>query len=145
MFGSDPSTRGFQHAAGAVAVAVAGALLLASPALAQQGGAQPQQDVDVSDQELRTFTEAFVDVQEIRDDLNREMEDAENADEAQALQEEADQRMVEIIEEEHDIGVERYNQISQAMRADSELYAQFEEIREELVEEQDEEGGGHSG
>lgn len=145
MFGSDPPTRRSQHAAGAVAVAVAGALLLASPALAQQGGAQPQQDVDVSDQELRTFTEAFIDVQEIRDDLNREMEDAQNAEEAQALQEEADQRMVEVIEEEHEIGIERYNQISQAMRADSELYAQFEELREELVEEQDEEGGGHSG
>lgn len=145
MFGSDPPIRRFQHAAGAMAVAVAGALLLASPALAQQGGAQPQQDVDVSDQELRTFTEAFIDVQEIRDDLNREMEDAQNADEAQALQEEADQRMVEVIEEEHEIGVERYNQISQAMRADSELYAQFEELREQVVEEQDEEGGGHSG
>lgn len=145
MFSHDRPGRGLRSAVGAAAVAVAGAFLLASPALAQEGGAQPQQEVDVSDQELETFTAAFVEVQELREELSREIENAENADEAQALQEESDQKMVEVIEEEHGLEVDRYNQISQALRTDRELYAQFEELREELTDQDDEEGGGYSG
>lgn len=142
MFGRDSSTRGRKHAAGALAVVAAGALLLASPALAQQGGAQAPQDIEVSDEDLRTFTEAFIDVQEIRDDLNRQLESAESPEQAQALQQEGQQRMVRMIEEEHELDIDRFNQISQAVQADPELHAAFKELREKLTEEEQEGGGG---
>lgn len=144
MFDPSRSRPVLRHAAAGAALAVAGALFFGSAAVAQEGAPPPDQEVDVSDSELETFTEAYLDVQEIRDELNREIEGAENAREAQALQEEADQEMVRVIEEQHEIGVERYNRVSQAVHADPELYEEFESLREELTD-RDEEGGGYPG
>lgn len=142
MFAETDRTSGIS-ATYAVAVAVfTGALfLLAQPAAAQQGqqGAPPAQDIEVSDDELESFTEAHLDVQELRQELDQAIQNAEDRQAAQAIQKQANQEMAAVIRDEHEMEINRYRQIAQAINQDPELRQKFQAIVDELTE--DEEGG----
>lgn len=142
MFAETDRTSGISAAYAVAAAVFTGALfLLAQPATAQQGqqGTPPAQDIEVSDGELETFTEAHLDVQEIRQEMDQAIQNAEDREAAQTIQKQANQEMAAVIQDEHEMEVNRYRQIAQAINQDPELRQEFQAIVDELTE--DEEGG----
>lgn len=131
--------------AAALAMLVGG-MMLSAPASAQQQQQQPQaqEQIEVSDDELETFAEAHLEVQEVRAELQATLQQSENAEEAQSAQQEANAEMVEIIQE-HDMTTERFSQIVSGINADPELQERFDEVVEELTEDEDDGGGGSVG
>jgi uncharacterized protein YggE len=83
-------------------------------------------------EELVTFTEAYVEIGEVRAEMSAELEAAESAEEADALQQEANERMMAVLDEK-DMTVERYGAITNILNTNEELRAQFEEIYQEIV------------
>lgn len=94
----------------------------------QYGAAAGQQQVDVSDEQLETYAEAEQKVQEIRDDFQQQMPNAESPEDAQALQQEAQQEMVSAVEDAG-LTVEEYNQIASQMQSNPELRERMESLR----------------
>lgn len=143
MFAETERTGGARAAYAVAAAVFTGALLaLAQPATAQQGqqGAPPAQDIEVADSELESFAEAYLDVQEIRKEMDRAIQNAGDREAARGIQKQANQEMAAVIQEEHDMEVKRYSLISRAINQDPELQKKFQTIIDELTE--DEEGGG---
>ncbi|MFP4245607.1 MAG: DUF4168 domain-containing protein [Halochromatium sp.] len=94
---------------------------------APQGGAgdpaaapPPPANLDVDDETVSEFADAFLSVQEISEDLTEELSDAPSAEAAQTLQREAQDKMAKSVEESG-ISVEQYNDIAVGMRQDPEL------------------------
>lgn len=87
-------------------------------------------------EELVTFTEAYIDVTVVQTELGEEVAQAESPEEANELQQEANEEILGILEE-HELEAERYREITMVLNADEELRADFEEIYIELTE-----GGG---
>lgn len=110
-----------------VAVATA-ALLVGAPAdsAAQQQTATPDRE------ELVTFTEAFVEIAEVRDEMTPAIAQAESQQEAAELQSTANERMIEILDE-HELDPQRYNTITQLINNDPEVRADFEAILDEIT------------
>lgn len=110
-----------------VAVATA-ALLIRAPAdsAAQQQTATPDRE------ELVTFTEAFVEIAEVRDEMTPAIAQAESQEEAADLQSTANERMIEILDE-HELDPQRYNTITQLINNDPEVRADFEAILDEIT------------
>jgi len=115
------------------------AALLASPlALAQQGQqgqqAQPmpqqQEAPDVSDEQIASFVEAYVAVNEVREEYTARLQEAEDQEEAQALQMEANDAMSAAIEDTG-LSVEEYQNVAMAVSADAEVREQVTQMLEE--------------
>lgn len=109
-------------------IAVAAAAIAAGPAwmsaaAAQGYGAptqqQPQQQPSFSDAELQTFAEAAMEVQQINQEYQPQMQQAQTPEEQQSIREEATEKMVEIIEQKG-LSVEQYNEIASAAQSDPE-------------------------
>ena len=113
------------------------ALLAAAPAMAQQDGQQDPaasgqgssysdpaasgaQDTNFSDSELQDFIQAQEGVMEVREDYIEQIEAADSQEKAQELQMEANDKMVEVIEE---IGMDipTYNSIATAYSSEPEV------------------------
>lgn len=103
------------------------ALALSGTAIAQQDGSgtqgamsQPEagQEVktDFSDGELKTFVDIQKDIGEVRNEYAQKIQTAEDQEEAQSLQAEARDSLINIVEEA-DLSVAQYNQIAQAYQA----------------------------
>lgn len=139
MFYGINRTRGASAVLAAASMFV-GAFVLVQPAAAQQGqqGPPAAQEIEVSDDELETFAEAHLEVQEIQLEMEQALQSAETAEAAQAIQQQANQEMGAVVEEEYGMEVNRYTQIAQAINQDPQLQEKFREIVEELRE--DEEG-----
>lgn len=82
--------------------------------------------------ELETFTEAYHEISQVRDEMSPALATAETAEEANALQQEANDQMMSILEG-HGLTVERYSAITQILNQDEELRAEFEAIYEEIT------------
>ncbi len=103
-------------------------ILLVGPAVAQQQEApppppqeqQPAPEVDVDEEELATVAEAYVAVQTLTNEFNQMVQEAEDAEEAQAVQAEYAERANETIRD-HDLSVERYDNVVRAATEDDEL------------------------
>jgi hypothetical protein len=120
-------------AAGAAVLALAGA-----PALAQEPGADPQQQpqpeyqpqppapgqapgtTEVSDEQIEQFAEAYSEVAQLRDSYTQQIVQAEDPDRATELQQEANEKMIEAVEDKG-LTVGEYNMIAEAMDRDPEL------------------------
>lgn len=105
------------------------ALLAAAPAIAQQDtqgsnysdpAASATQDTNFSDSELQEFIQAQEGVMEVREDYIEQIEAADSQEKAQELQMEANDKMVEVIEE---IGMDipTYNSIATAYSSEPEV------------------------
>lgn len=116
----------------------AAAFLLAAGANQAEAQVPAQQEMpETPDRpELVTFTEAYIAVTEVRMELNEELGDVTDPETANALQQEAQEEMMTVLEE-HELTPERYGEITTVLNADAELRSEFEEIYEELTE-----GGG---
>lgn len=109
-------------------IAVAAAAIAAGPvwmsaATAQGYGApaqqQPQQQPSFSDAELQTFAEAAMEIQQINQEYQPQMQQAQTPEEQQSIRDEATEKMVEAIEEKG-LSVEQYNEIASAAQSDPE-------------------------
>lgn len=115
-----------------ISVTASLAMLAAAPAMAQQDPAAEQgagyadpatqgaQDANFSDNELQQFVEAQAGVMEVREDYIAKIEAADSQQEAQELQMEANDKMVNVIEE---VGMDipSYNAIATAYSSQPEV------------------------
>lgn len=95
--------------------------------LAQQQPPQPpqpgMQQTQVSNTDVRKFAEIYVDVEQTRDLLSREMAEAESQQEAQEIQARMQEEIVATIEN-NGWSVERYNTVANAISSDPQLREQ---------------------
>ncbi|ANB01638.1 DUF4168 domain-containing protein [Ectothiorhodospira sp. BSL-9] len=96
----------------------------------EQQGAMPGADVDLSDDTIDAFVDAFVEVQKVNDDFAQRLENAADAEEAQALHQEAQEEMVQAVEGTG-MNVEEYNEVAMALQNDPELLDQVVQMAEE--------------
>ena len=109
------------------------ALLLILP-FASSASAQEASPPD--SQELEVFVETYVDIQEVREDVERQMALVTSEEEAAALQAQANERMGAALEE-NDFTIERYTEITNILNADEELRLEFQQKYQEALEERD--------
>ena len=132
-----------RHSILAGAAMTALALVLAPAAMAQETGAQPGQqpgqqppaeqqqpmqqqeapaveEHSFSDDELEQFAQAFVEVEEVRNEYGPRLGEAEDMESATEIQQEANELMTSAIED-NGLTVETYNAIAQSTQADPEL------------------------
>ena len=82
----------------------------------QMGGAQ----AEISEDDLKKFAEADSAVSEIRDDFSQRLSKADNQEEAQSLQMEAQEKMVEAVQSEG-LEIPKYNEIATRIQSDPQL------------------------
>lgn len=107
--------------------------LMAAPATAQEQQQPAQEMEEIPEAELETFAEAYIEIMDVRMDLEAQLQAAEDAEQANQLQQQANQEMLVILEE-HEIDTRRYQEIVQVLTADPEQRQAFEAIVEELTE-----------
>ncbi|ACL71127.1 DUF4168 domain-containing protein [Thioalkalivibrio sulfidiphilus] len=128
-----------------LAIALAAAFGFSAAAHAQgqpqQGdpsyGAQPpagmeQQGAQIDPQTLDRFVDAFVAVQEIRQDFSERLQGVENEAEAQAMQQEAQEEMISAVEDKG-LNVEEYNQVAMALQSDPAMMQRVQQMAEERM------------
>lgn len=102
-----------------------------SSALAQEGngpsGSDQQQDASVDSDTLDTFVDAFVAVQEIRDEFASRLEGVEDESKAQELQEEAQEEMISAVQDQG-MSVEEYNEVAMSLQNDPEMLQRVQEM-----------------
>ncbi len=111
----------------ALTIALAAMFAAGGTALAQyEGGGQPgfgettPATAALTDQTIDTFVDAFVAVQDIREDFTERLHGASDEAEAQALQAEAQEKMLRAVEESG-MSVQEYNEVALALQNDPEL------------------------
>jgi hypothetical protein len=95
---------------------------------AQQQYAPPpaqQEDMEVSDEMLDNFAEAVTTVQAVQQEYSAEIQSTQDTDKAQSLRQEAQQKMVDAVENTG-LTVSEYNLISQRLQSDQDLAQRFE-------------------
>ncbi|MFO8153644.1 DUF4168 domain-containing protein [Thioalkalivibrio sp.] len=108
------------------------ALFAASGAALAQDGGQPSfgettpPSAAMTDQTIDTFVDAFVAVQGIREDYTERLQDASDEGEAQGLQQEAQEKMMQAVEASG-MSVQEYNEVAMALQNDPELMEQVQE------------------
>lgn len=119
-------------------LAVAALALAPTQLEAQNQGRETMPEAPpIEDGELRAFAHIYLDVAEVRQDLQQELEAAPES-EAQQLQQAAQAEMRGILEES-EFTIERYTQIGQILNVDPEQRAEFRAVVEDI---QADEGGG---
>ncbi len=104
--------------------------------MAQAGGAPAQQQYQegqpaaapISEENLEKFVEADKEVAELRDEFSEKLSKAEDQEEAQKLQLEAQEKMVEAVQDA-DLDVPTYNEIATRMQTDPELQQRAESLK----------------
>ncbi|MCK8516926.1 DUF4168 domain-containing protein [Methylonatrum kenyense] len=81
---------------------------------------QAQDAENFEQQELERFADAYVEVGEIHADYSQRLEQAEDPDQAQEVQQEANDRMIEAIQEQG-LEVQDYSEIAAALERDPEM------------------------
>lgn len=110
------------------------ALAQGQPPQEQQQEAQPmpqEQEVpEVSDEQIDAFVEAHVNVNQVREEYTQRLQEAEDQEEAQRLQQEANQAMTDAIEDSG-MDIDEYEEVAMAVNADPEIRDQVMERLEE--------------
>lgn len=88
---------------------------------------QPQQAVQVTDQEVQHFAEVYTESRSVRQEYSEKFQNAENQEEAQAIQQEMNDEMMEIIEASP-LTPQRYQEIASAT-------AQNDQLRQRILDE----------
>ncbi|WP_217477552.1 DUF4168 domain-containing protein [Stutzerimonas stutzeri] len=91
----------------------------ASPAPATQP-APAVQAADISDKKLEKFADSLGEIMEIREDFTAKLEKTGDPAEAQQLQQQANEKMMNTVQE-NDLSIEEYNAINQAVQNDPKL------------------------
>lgn len=114
------------------------ALLAVPQVYAQDAPAPaPQEQVEYSDEELRAFANAYVDVEDLQANYQPQIEAAEAPEEAEALQQQFQAEVDETIVT-HGLNAESYDAIVQATQTDpdfsEQVLALIQEVREERMD-----------
>ena len=112
-----------------MAVAVAGGLTLVAPdaVMAQQPIPQEQEAVEVTDELIERFVEIYPDIIEVGQEMQAQLATAETAEEAQALQADA-QRQITAVLDEGEMTVLEYQAVVTRLNNDPELLAEVEQM-----------------
>ena len=103
----------------------------APPAGQQQPGAPEQAEQPSFDEDtLKQFAGAYSEVQDIRDDYMAKIQEADDAETAQELQQEAQSKMVDAVTEAG-VEVTEYNEIAMRMGQDQEFAQRVMSLAEE--------------
>lgn len=89
-------------------------------------GEQTPATAAMTEQTVDAFVDAFVAVQEIREDFSERLQSATNEAEAQAMQQEAQEQMIQAVEQSG-MSVQEYNDVAMALQNDPELMQQVQE------------------
>ena len=89
-------------------------------------GEQTPATAAMTEQTVDAFVDAFVAVQEIREDFSERLQSATDEAEAQAMQQEAQEQMIQAVEESG-MSVQEYNEVAMALQNDPELMQQVQE------------------
>ena len=109
---------------------------LASPMAMAQGEQQaqpmPQQQEapEVSESQINAFVEAYIAVNEVREDYTARLQEAEDQEQAQQLQQEANDAMTAAIED-NGMSIEEYQEVAMAVNADADVREQVTTMLEE--------------
>ena len=106
------------------------------PVQAQQAPAPAQAPAATSaysDEQLRSFAVATLQIQEVGQEYQPRMEAAETTEQQQQLAQEANAQMVQIVEQVEGITVPEYNEIAEAARANPEIMQQINPLIGEEV------------
>lgn len=109
---------------------------LASPMAMAQGEQQaqpmPQQQEapEVSESQINAFVEAYIAVSEVREDYTARLQEAEDQEQAQQLQQEANDAMTAAIED-NGMSIEEYQEVAMAVNADADVREQVTTMLEE--------------
>lgn len=111
-------------------------LLVPMGADAQTPEEQQEQAERPDTEELTDFVHAMLDVTEIQEEMEEELANVDDPEQANQIQQQANAEMVEVLEE-YDMSPERYSEIAMLLNVDEELNAEFQEIQERVLEERD--------
>ncbi|HSP24139.1 MAG TPA: DUF4168 domain-containing protein [Saliniramus sp.] len=103
---------------------VAPAQAQTAPAPAQSPAQAPTAE-NFSEDQLRSFAVATLQIQDVGQEYQPRMEAAESTEEQQQLAQEANSQMVQIVEQVEGITVPEYNVIAEAARANPEIMQQI--------------------
>lgn len=95
------------------------------------GPQQQQQQVQVSESDIQKFAEIYIEVEEARNELSDEMNEAANQEEAQEIQARMQEEIVATIAD-HGWSVSRYNEVATAISNDPELRSEALDLINEL-------------
>lgn len=97
----------------------------------QQQAAAPQQaqPIEVNDEQLEQFADAQASVNEIRVDAMTKLKNSEDPKEAQEIQQQANQEMVDAVQDTG-LSVEDYNLIARAVQNDTSLQSRLQQMSE---------------
>lgn len=116
--------------AGAALASVLLAFAVSQPAAAQQ----PAPPVPPPDEaELTKFTEAHLDIEDITREVEEKVAAAQTEEEKTQIRQEGEQRAAAALET-REIERARYQQIAALLETDTELRAQFDALREKILE-----------
>ena len=90
---------------------------------------QQQQQINVTDEQLKQFVEAQAAVGELQSKFQSQAQAVETQEERQMLQREANEQMVQAIQQT-DLSVEEYNQIASLVQADPQIQQRYMELTE---------------
>lgn len=120
-------------------IAAAGGLILAAPGavdaqdpVPQDPIPQPQATVEVTEELLERFVAVYPAVVEVAQTAQAELATVQNAEEAQAIQAEA-QRSITAVLDDGDVSVSEYEAVVMRLNEDEEMRAEVEEM---LLEQQ---------
>lgn len=117
--------------------------LLAAPAAAQETEADEspaQQVAEVPDQELRTFAEAYLQIAQVRQQMQSDLGQAGSQEERSTIQQEANQQMGSILQD-HGLSPQRYREITQTLNQDPAQRSEFQQLVQEMQGEESGSGG----
>lgn len=95
----------------------------------QPGGEQPS--ADVSDDDLETMAEVYVEMQDLQSETDAMSQEATSPEEQNELQAQATEDMQAILDD-HGMSVEEYQQMVQLLNTDEEVRERFEEVLAEI-------------
>lgn len=122
----------------ASALFAATATATAAPAMqqgqqAQQGQAMQQQQapqVEITDELLQNFLVAMSGVQEVSQKYSEQFQNAENSEEAQAIQQKAQEEMIAEVQDAG-LSTDEYNAVIQRVQQDPELQARLQSMTDD--------------
>lgn len=110
-----------------LATVPAASVLAAQPQQQAQAAAPQAQSVNVTDKQLQQFAGAQETVNEIRVDAMAKLEKVEDQNQAQEIQQQANQDMVNAVQDSG-LSVEDYNLIARAVQSDTNLQSRLKEM-----------------
>lgn len=93
----------------------------AAPPVMEQQAPAAADPATLSEDKLRSFAIAFVEVSKVTQSYQPQFESAATPEDRERIQQEAGQQMVQAVDSAEGISVDEYNQIIQAAQADPEL------------------------